>query len=106
MQATLQPKRWTRCSKIAFHLSSVILSDIRIGTIEELLFLVQLVLEQRFAQRLADLALALDRLLPAGEAHDAHDLVDVGDDALDDHGRRHHDEVGHQYGLAPCRGYR
>ena len=47
----------------------------------------ELILQQRLAQRLLHLALAGDGLLPAGEAHDAHDAVDAVDDLLDD-GRR------------------
>lgn len=45
----------------------------------------QLVLEQGAPQGLLDLALAGDGLLPAGEAHDLYDHVDVGDDPLDGH---------------------
>ena len=44
----------------------------------------QLVLEQRPAEFLLHQALALARVLPVGEAHLLHDVVDVGDDALDD----------------------
>lgn len=44
----------------------------------------QLEIKERLAQRLAHLALAFAGALPAGEAHQPHDLVDLGDEALHD----------------------
>jgi len=72
--------------KVAPHHTSIILPDIRIRPVEQVLILMQLVLPQRLPQRLLDLPLAGDGLLPAGEADDAHDLVNVVDDALDHDG--------------------
>jgi hypothetical protein len=44
-------------------------------------------LSKRAAQRLFHRALAFVGVLSLGEADLLHDLVHVGDDALDDHGR-------------------
>jgi hypothetical protein len=63
---------------------SVVLPDVPIGAIERLLVLVELVLEERLAGRHLHLTLTRVGLLPAGESDIAHDLVDVGHDALDD----------------------
>jgi hypothetical protein len=62
----------------------VILPDVVVRALEQLLVLVQPVLEQRPPQGLLDFALAGVRVLPAGEADDPDDLVDIGDDALHD----------------------
>lgn len=47
----------------------------------------QLILQQRLPERLLHFALAGDGLLPAVEADDAHDTVDLSDDLFDDGGR-------------------
>ena len=62
----------------------IILSYVAVRPIKQICVLVQLVLEERLAQCLLDLALAGVRRLPAVEAHRPNDLVDVVDDALDD----------------------
>ena len=43
----------------------------------------QLVFQERAAEFLLDQSLALARVLPVGEADFLHDVVNVGDDALD-----------------------
>ena len=63
---------------------SVVLLDVAVGLVEQLLVGVQLVFEQRSTQFLLHQSLALGRVLPVGEADLLHDVVDVGDDALDD----------------------
>src|SRR5581483_975879 len=45
----------------------------------------QLVLEQALSQSPLYLALSGCRLLPAGKSHLTHDVVDIGNDSLDDH---------------------
>jgi hypothetical protein len=57
------------------------LLDVPIGLVEQLPVAVEPVLEQRPAQGLFHLAFAGARVLPAGEAHDVHDLVDIVDHA-------------------------
>ena len=52
--------------------------------IEQILVGVQFVFQKRLAQFLLDQAFALAGVLPVGKADLLHDLVDVGDDALDD----------------------
>ena len=64
----------------------VILLNIRIGAFEEGVVLVELVFEQCFAEGLFDFAFAGFGGLPAVEADDFYDLVDVVDDAFDDCG--------------------
>jgi hypothetical protein len=61
----------------------IVLLDVLISTVEEVLLLVKLVLQQRFAQSLLHLAISSNRLLPAGEAHDTHDLIDIIHNAFD-----------------------
>ena len=63
---------------------SVVLLDVGVRPVEQVLVLVELVLEERLAERLLHLAFAGVGRLPAVEADDLDDLVDVGDDTLDD----------------------
>src|SRR5215831_8049087 len=55
----------------------IILTDISIGSVEEVLISVQLVLQQRPSEFLLHEALALRGVLPIGEADFLHDIVDL-----------------------------
>lgn len=46
----------------------------------------ELDIKERFTKRLFDFPLTGRGILPAGEADEADDFVDLGDDALDDDG--------------------
>ena len=59
---------------------------------KQILVRMQPVLIQRLPQRLLHIALPGDRPLPIREANDAHDLVDVVDDALDEGGAGSEDQ--------------
>ena len=67
--------------------SSIILSDVAVGFVEEVLVGVEFVFEEGAAEGLFDFALALGGALPSVETDLLHDGVDVGDDPL-------HDDVG------------
>lgn len=70
--------------KLCYRHCSIILLDIPIRLVEQLCILVQLKIEQRLAQCLFDFALAGAGGLPAGETNQAHDLIDFGNEPLDD----------------------
>ena len=60
---------------------SVILPDISIGSVEEVLIRVQLVLQERPPEFPLYQALALRGMLPVGKADFLHDVVDVRDES-------------------------
>ena len=64
----------------------LILLDILLGPIEKLRFVMDLVFEQRLAQRHSNLSFAGVGILPATKAYVPNDLVDVSRAALNDEG--------------------
>ena len=62
----------------------VVLFDVGVCAVEQILVRVQLVFQQGLAQLLLYQPFTLGGVLPVGEAHLLHDVVDIGDDALDD----------------------
>ena len=61
----------------------VILTDVAVGFIEQILVSVKLVLQEGASQLSLHQPLALRGVLPVGETDFLHNVVDVGDDALD-----------------------
>src|SRR4051794_14961733 len=66
---------------------SVILPDVAICPIKQILVLVQVVFQNRLAQRFLHFAFASRSLLPVRETHHPHGFVNVRYDSLDDHWR-------------------
>ena len=61
-----------------------ILTDDGVSTVEQLLVGVELVLEESATQFLLHQTFGLAGVLPLGETHSFHDLVNVSHDAFDD----------------------
>ena len=64
---------------------SVVLDDVAVRTVEQVLISVEFVLEQTPAKRSLHLPLSRRSLLPAWKSNLTYDLIDVGDNALDNH---------------------
>ena len=63
---------------------SIVLLDVSVGSIKQLLVAVQFVVKQHLPKRFFDFTFAGRCVLPAVEANDADDVVDLVDDRLDD----------------------
>jgi len=62
----------------------IILTDVAISLVEQLLICVELVFEQRAPQFLLHQAFTLSGLLPIWKPDFPNDVIDIGNDALDD----------------------
>src|ERR1017187_5053541 len=74
--------QWRRAKNVPEWLS-IVLADVGVGFVEKILVAVEFVFEEGFSQFLLHEAFALGGVLPIGEADLLHDVVYVGDDALD-----------------------
>lgn len=55
--------------------SSIILSHVGVGPIEQVVIGVKLILSEGIAERHLELTFTLVRVLPAGEMHNPHDFI-------------------------------